>query len=60
MQPLAAGCAVCGADLDQTRFDHPSVLERLRRSIPSSYGAFWLVAFLAVGFAVYLLSLLGS
>jgi hypothetical protein len=28
--PLAAGCAICGADLDMTRFDHgPGPLQRL-------------------------------
>jgi uncharacterized protein (DUF983 family) len=28
--PLAAGCAICGADLDTTRFDSgPSVLQRV-------------------------------
>jgi predicted amidophosphoribosyltransferase len=27
--PLAAGCAICGADLDTTRFDRgPSLLQR--------------------------------
>jgi hypothetical protein len=29
VQPLAAGCAICGADLDTTRWDTgPSVLQR--------------------------------
>lgn len=30
VQPFAAGCAVCGADLDTTRFDSgPSVIRRV-------------------------------
>lgn len=28
--PFAAGCAICGADLDMTRFDHgPGPLQRV-------------------------------
>jgi hypothetical protein len=30
VQPFAAGCAICGADLDATRFDSgPSVFQRI-------------------------------
>lgn len=53
VSPFAAGCAVCGADLDIHRFDRPTVMERVRRAMPSTYGLPTWVYFLVGGFVAY-------
>lgn len=38
--PFAAGCALCGADLDPRRWQHPpSVTQRLSRRLPGRWRA---------------------
>ena len=51
--------AVCGADLDHTRFDKPDAIERMRRLLPVSYGIpWWLYAMVGLVVAFILVSYL--
>lgn len=56
MLPFAAGCAICGADLDTTRFDSgPSLWQRLGSTLSAvTYGPALsgtaLVVILALGY----------
>ncbi|MGA3360486.1 MAG: hypothetical protein ABSD82_00460 [Solirubrobacteraceae bacterium] len=38
MSAFAAGCALCGADLDPRRAEHPTLGARLRRRLPALRG----------------------
>jgi hypothetical protein len=55
VSPYAAGCAVCGADLDPSRWDSgPTIGNRISSMLNAlSFGAIpgWLV-WLAIGFAI--------
>ena len=61
VSPYAAGCAVCGADLDPSRWDSgPSIGNRISSAFNAvSFGAIpaWLV-WMAIGFVIVYFTLL--